>query len=199
MPTHARDRLLDAARQLFYAEGIRAVGIDRLLSVSEVGRASFYRHFASKDDLVTNVLRRESDDYMAWLHGVVENGGGDPLAVFDGLAARFICADFRGCAAINAMVEIYDVTDPAHQLAAGHKRNVTAYLDTVLEAAGHAEHDELAEQFMLLIDGANVTALRERTPAAAHRAKAMAALLLATGTGGAISTPMPVSSSHGRW
>jgi AcrR family transcriptional regulator len=197
MPTHARDRLLDAARQLFYAEGVRAVGLDRLLTVSGVGRASFYRHFASKDDLVTAVLRRESEDYLAWLHGIVEAGG--PLAIFDGLADRFARADFRGCVAINAMVEIYEVTDPAHQLAAGHKRSVTAYLDTVLEAAGFAGHDELAEQFMLLIDGANVTALRERTPAAAHRAKAVAALLLESGTGGAISTPMPVSSSHGRW
>lgn len=199
MPTHARDRLLDAARQLFYAEGVRAVGIDRLLTVSGIGRASFYRHFTSKDELVTTVLRREADDYTAWLHGVVEAGGGDPLAVFDGLAERFAAADYRGCAAINAMVEIYDVTDPAHELAAGHKRNVTAYLDTVLAAAGHAAHEELAERFMLLIDGANVTALRERTPAAARRAKEIAALLLATGTGGAISTAMPVSSSHGRW
>lgn len=199
MPTHARDRLLDAARQLFYAEGVRAVGLDRLLTVSGVGRASFYRHFASKDDLVTAVLVRESEDYLAWLHGVVEKGGGDPLAVFDGLADRFACADFRGCAAINTMVEVFDVTDPAHQLAAGLKRTITAYLDTVLEAAGHAEHHELALQFMLLMDGANVTALRERTPAAAHRAKGIAALLLATGTGRAISTPVPVSSSHGRW
>ncbi|MFC4950849.1 TetR/AcrR family transcriptional regulator [Pseudonocardia sp. GCM10023141] len=199
MPTRARERLLDAARQLFYAEGVRAVGVDRLLTVSGVGRASFYRHFASKDDLVAAVLISESEDYLAWLRSVVEAGDGDPLAVFDGLATRFTATDFRGCAALNAMVEIVEVSDPAYALAAGHKRAVIAYLDGVLDAAGHPDHAALAEQFMQLIDGANVTSMRERTTEAAQRAKSMAALLLNTGTGGAITTRLPVSSSHGRW
>lgn len=199
VPTQARERLIDTARRLFYAEGVRAVGLDRLLSESGVGRASFYRHFPGKDALVTTVLQREAEDYTAWLHGIVERAGGDPLAVFDGLAERFAAADFRGCAAINAMIEAVDATDPVHVLAAAHKQAVVAYLDGLLAAAGHAEHAALAEYFMQLIDGANVTALRERTPVAARRAKVLARALLATGIGGAEPTPMAVSSSHGRW
>ncbi|MEJ3658745.1 TetR/AcrR family transcriptional regulator [Actinomycetes bacterium KLBMP 9759] len=178
MPTHAKERLVDAARHLFYAEGIQAVGVDRLLTVSEIGRASFYRHFASKDDLVVAVITAQAEEYLQWLRGVVEDADGDPLAVFDGLAERFADEDFRGCSAINAMVEVFDPAAPAHVLAATHKRNVIAYLDEVLAAAGHTDHAELAEDFILLVDGANVTALRERTPAAAHRAKRIAAGLL---------------------
>ncbi|WP_232662454.1 TetR/AcrR family transcriptional regulator [Pseudonocardia sp. TRM90224] len=178
MPTHAKERLIDAAQQLFYAEGIRAVGVDRLLTVSEIGRASFYRHFASKDDLVVAVLTGQAEEYHRWIRGVVEDAGGDPLAVFDGLAERFADDDFRGCASINAMVEIVDPAAAGHVVAARYKRTLVDYLDEVLAAAGYADHAELAEEFILLVDGANVTALRERTPAAAHRAKKIAAGLL---------------------
>ncbi|PPK71071.1 helix-turn-helix domain-containing protein [Actinokineospora auranticolor] len=76
MPTHARERLLRAAQELFYAEGIRAVGVERLLTVSGVGRASFYRHFASKDDLVVLTIRTFSDTWLAWLSDAVATRGG---------------------------------------------------------------------------------------------------------------------------
>src|ERR1700754_2329559 len=103
MATHARERLLRTAEQLFYAEGVRAVGVERLLTVSGVGRASFYRHFASKDDLVVAVLRNYDEAWRGWLTQRVQELGGDPLAVFDALAERFASADFRGCASINTM------------------------------------------------------------------------------------------------
>ncbi len=178
MPTHARDRLLAAAGQLFYAEGIRAVGVERLLESSGVGRASFYRHFASKDDLVVAMLRGYDERYRASLREAVDAADGDPLAVFDALATRFAAADYRGCSSINTMVEIADVDHPAHRVAAEHKRAVIDYLDGVLAAGGHDNHYELAEQFMLLIDGANVSALREHSAAPARRAKAVAQTLL---------------------
>src|SRR5437660_1647306 len=98
MATRARERLLDAAEELFYAEGVRAVGVERILAESGVGRASFYRHFASKDDLVVAVLRRRDQAWRAWLAERVDALGGKPLDVFAALAERFACADFRGCA-----------------------------------------------------------------------------------------------------
>ncbi|MDA3625938.1 TetR/AcrR family transcriptional regulator [Saccharopolyspora oryzae] len=178
MATRARERLVEAAEQLFYSEGIRAVGVERLVAVSGVGRASFYRHFAGKDDLVVTMLRGYDERFRAWLAEAVEALGGGPLAVFDALAASFEAEGFRGCASINAMVEMADADSAAHQVAAEHKTKVIDYLDSLLIAAGQPRHRDLAEQFMLLFDGAIVTALRERTAEPAHRAKAIAESLL---------------------
>ncbi|WP_412538200.1 helix-turn-helix domain-containing protein [Longispora sp. K20-0274] len=181
MPTRARDRLLDTAERLFYAEGIRAVGVERILAESGVGRASLYRHFPGKDDLVLAVLRRRDAEWRQWLADAVDASGagpaGRPLAVFDALAERFARADFRGCAFINTIVEAADPDSPAHRVADEHKRAVTAYLEELLVSAGHPDR-ELAEQFTLLVDGALVTALRERSPRAAARARGIAAALL---------------------
>jgi AcrR family transcriptional regulator len=188
MATHARERLLRTAEQLFYAEGVRAVGVERLLTVSGVGRASFYRHFASKDDLIVAVLRNYDEAWRSWLTQRVEELGGDPLAVFDALAERCASADYRGCASINTMVETVDESSPAYQVALTHKRAVTDYLDGLLSSAGRPDHALLAEHFMQLIDGALVTALRERGTEPAHRARAAA---------GALLTVPPVEAAEG--
>lgn len=178
MPTRARDRLLDAAEQLFYAEGIRAVGVERLLTSSGVGRASFYRHFASKDELVATMLREYDERYRAWLADRVAALGGGPLAPFDALAERSEWTGFRGCAFTNAMAETGDPDSEIYLLAIAHKQAVIAFLDDLLATAGYAEHARLAQEFMMLLDGATATALRERSPDAALRAKAIAATLL---------------------
>ncbi|WP_406209880.1 TetR/AcrR family transcriptional regulator [Kitasatospora sp. NBC_01560] len=187
MATQARARLLSTAEDLFYAEGIRAVGVDRILSVSGVGRASFYRHFASKDDLVVAVLQGRDDRWRQWLRESVEARmlppEARPLAVFDALAQRFARQDFRGCAFINTMVEAADRESPAHHAAAAHKAAVTEYLDVLLAEAGHQDHTELAGQLVLLVDGAIVTAVREGTAEPALRARRVAAALLAAHRG----------------
>ncbi|WP_067800166.1 TetR/AcrR family transcriptional regulator [Nocardia beijingensis] len=182
MPTQAKQRLLTTAEELFYAEGIRAVGLDRLLQASGVGRASFYRHFASKDDLVVAVLEDRDRRWLDWLRESVEQTGDPaarPLAVFDALAQRFARKDFRGCAFINTMVEVADRESAAHQVADRHKRRVIEYLDELLTAAGRSDADELAAELALLVDGAIVTAVREGTPEAASRARTIAERLLA--------------------
>ncbi|MEV4395221.1 TetR family transcriptional regulator [Nonomuraea sp. NPDC049607] len=183
MPTRARERLLDAAEDLFYAEGIRAVGVERILSVSGVGRASFYRHFPSKDDLVVAVLRRRDERWRAWLAERVEALGGHALNVFDALAERFARADFRGCAFINTMIETADPDSAAHRVAAEHKERVRAYVAELIERDARPDAVELAHLFVLLVDGAIVTAVRERSIRPALRARAAAAALLATGEG----------------
>ncbi|MEU5383555.1 TetR/AcrR family transcriptional regulator [Kitasatospora cineracea] len=177
MATHARARLLDTAEALFYAEGIRAVGVERILAASGVGRASFYRHFAGKDALAVAVLTRHDRDWRDWLAARVAELGGHPLAVFDALAERFAREGFRGCAFLNTMLETADRDSPAHRVAAAHKRRVAGYLAGLLAAAGHPP--ALARQLLLLMDGATVTALREGTPAPAAEARAIAAALLA--------------------
>jgi AcrR family transcriptional regulator len=180
---HARDRLLDTAERLFYAEGIRAVGIDRILAESGVGKASLYRHFPTKDELVLAVLRRRDEEWRRWLREAVDEldvpPDRRPLAVFDALSERFARADFRGCAFINTIVEAADPESPAHAVADEHKRRLTGYLAELLGGAGHAEPQAMAARLVLLVDGAIVTALRERTPAAAEVARGIAEVLLA--------------------
>ncbi|WP_225731983.1 MULTISPECIES: TetR/AcrR family transcriptional regulator [unclassified Nocardia] len=183
MATRARQRLLDTAEELFYVEGVRAVGLERLLQESGVGRASFYRHFASKDDLVVAVLTERDQRWLAWLREAVADKTSDPvdrpLAVFDALAERFARDDFRGCAFINTMIEVADRDCAAHQVADRHKQHVAEYLAELLTAAGQPDASTLAKEFALLVDGAIVTALREGTPEAAARARAIAERLLA--------------------
>lgn len=179
MPTCARDRLLQAAEDLFYAEGIQAVGVERLLAASGVGRASFYRHFTGKDSLVSAVLRRRDEHWRAWLEGAVTAHGGGPLAVFDALAEGADDPGFRGCAFINAMAETASPHSDVYRLATEHKNRVVGFLNHLIEEAGHPRHQELAEQFALLMDGAIVTAMREQTGDPARRARKIAELLLA--------------------
>lgn len=182
MPSHARERLLVAAERLFYEEGIRAVGVERILSESGVGRASFYRHFPSKDDLVVEVLHRRDAHWRTWLADKVAASSLPTeelsLALFDGLADRFSAADFRGCAFINTMVEEADHDSPAHQVAHEHKERVISYLDGLLVQGGYRDHEPLARQLALLGDGAIVTALREGSADAAARARGIARALL---------------------
>lgn len=184
MARRARDRLLDTAERLFYAEGIRAVGIDRILAESGVGKASLYRHFPTKDELVLAVLRRRDESWRRWLEEAVAARdlppAQRPLAVFDALAERFARADYRGCAFINTIVETADPQSPAHRVADEHKRRLTDYLADLLAGAGHPDHRTLAARLVLLVDGAIVTSVRERTPAAAETARGIAEVLLAT-------------------
>jgi AcrR family transcriptional regulator len=168
MPTAARARLLATAERLFYAEGVRAVGVERLLAESGVGRASFYRHFPGKDDLVVAVLEERLARWRTDLAAAVGRRGGGVLAVFDELEAQVADPAFRGCPAINAMVEAADRGSAEHRVAADHKRALAAYLG---ELAGDAD---LGETLLLLVDGALVTALRDPSAGAARRARGVA-------------------------
>jgi AcrR family transcriptional regulator len=183
MAVKARERLMETAEDLFYAEGIRAVGVERILTESGVGRASFYRHFASKDDLVVAVLAEQDERWRTWLRETVEGyklrAVERPAAVFDALGERFDAEDFRGCAFINAMIEAADRGSTAHAVAMAHKDAVTDYLDRLLIDAGRDDHAVLAPELMMLMDGAMVTAVREGTPDAAYRAGRIARALLA--------------------
>ncbi|MFD5465717.1 TetR/AcrR family transcriptional regulator [Kitasatospora sp. NPDC127059] len=180
MAVNARARLLATAESLFYANGIRAVGVERILSESGVGRASFYRHFAGKEALVTAVLEGRDARWRAWLSERVAAYGGQPLNVFDALAERFAAQDYRGCVAINTMTEIADPSSPARRMAALHKTRVIELVEQLLCDADIPQPAVRAKQFALLMDGAIVTALREGTPEAAWRARSIAESLLAS-------------------
>ncbi|WP_026455009.1 TetR/AcrR family transcriptional regulator [Saccharomonospora iraqiensis] len=166
MAVRARERLLAAARELFYSEGVRAVGVERLLEASGVGRASFYRHFDSKDDLVAAMLDDYDVEYRTWLRTRVAELGGDPSTVFDAVAEHAEQSHFRGCAFLNTMAEIADPDDPLQARVAAHKSAVTDYLAELLTNAGVEASDHIAARWMMLLDGAVVTAgyMQDATP-----------------------------------
>jgi AcrR family transcriptional regulator len=182
MVSPLRQRVLDTADRLFYAEGIRAIGIDRLIEESGVAKASFYRFFASKDELITEWIQARDAAWRAWMAQSVAmlapEAAKRPLAVFDAMYARFRTPDFRGCAFQNTIAELAHSEHPAFIAARAHKQAVIAMLEQYIAEAGYGNAAELAVQFMQLIDGALATALREQNPEAALQAKQMARLLL---------------------
>ncbi len=183
-PSAARERILDAASAAFYARGIGAVGVDAVVAEAGVAKATLYRHFRSKDELVEAFLRRRDRRWRDWLREAVErrspDPAGRPLAVFDALGEWFASDDFRGCAFINAAAEIADPAHPARAAVQEHKRLLGEYLEELLRAAGSPEPARDAGALLLLAEGAMVTALIERDPAPAERARRAAARMLHT-------------------
>jgi AcrR family transcriptional regulator len=184
MPSQAAaDRILDTASNLFYQKGIRATGVDGIAADSGMTKMTLYACFGSKEELVRAYLTRRDQRWREWFKGAVERQShGDPsrrpLAIFDALAERFADPDFRGCAFINAMAELDD-EHPGYIAATEHKARVQDYVRALLGEAGYRDAASLAKRFMLLIDGAMVTAYRERKSDAARHARAMADSLLA--------------------
>jgi AcrR family transcriptional regulator len=128
----ARDRLLDVAGELFYREGIRAVGIDTIIARAGVAKASLYNHFKSKDELIAAWLERKDAEFSAWFVAAVERRASEPrerlLAVFDALHEWFRTSDFRGCAFLNSCAELPDPSHPARSVIVTAKRRTRDYL-----------------------------------------------------------------------
>jgi AcrR family transcriptional regulator len=178
----AKDAVLQTAERLFYAEGYRAVGVDRVIAESGVAKATFYRHFPSKDELLLAVLEGRDARLSAELERraceLTVHASERPLALFDALADWMSEPSFRGCAFLNSMIEVADPAHPVHAAAHRHKSNLARLFRRFLAEAGVARAEELAEQLVLLLDGAIVTALREGGSGAAGRARAIARLLV---------------------
>lgn len=177
-----RERILATAAELFYAQGVRATGIDLLIARSEVAKATFYKHFPTKDALIVAFLEQRDAHWRQWLQQTVErlarNPAQRPIAIFDALGERFRHADYRGCAFGNTIAELADSSHAAHAAAQHHKHAVVEYIAGLLSALPVTNRKRLATQLMLLIDGAVVTAVREGGDAAASAAKSIAAVLL---------------------
>jgi len=179
----AADRILDTASKLFYQKGIRATGVDRIAADSGMTKMTLYACFGSKEELVRAYLARRDQRWREWFKGAVQryphrDPSRRPLAIFDALAVRFADPDFRGCAFINAMAELEDREHPGYVAASEHKARVEDYVRGLLQESGYRDAGSLAKRFMLLIDGAMVTASREHRPDAARDAREIAAGLL---------------------
>jgi AcrR family transcriptional regulator len=176
----ARDRLLEAADRLFYDEGVRAVGIDRVLEQSGVAKGSLYYNFGGKDDLVRTYLHNRHEKWAARIDAALEAAVTPTdkiLAIYDALADLFAQPDFRGCAFINAAADA--PVGSAEALATKDFRSWLHDLFAALVARGsYRDPETLTSQLVLLYDGSNISAQLDHNPHAAIAAREAAASLL---------------------
>jgi len=180
----ARERLLDAADELFYEEGIHIVGIDRVIEKAGVAKASLYSTFGSKDELVRAYLTRRYERRRARIEQWV-NRYDDPrdrlLAVFDALGEFIAQPGYHGCAFANATAES-SRGSVAEQVTQEYRGWTRAMFTDLARDTGAADPATLGAQLHLLYDGVNWAARIDRDPDAAGRAKAAAGTLLAAAT-----------------
>ncbi|MCZ9342019.1 TetR/AcrR family transcriptional regulator [Streptomyces sp. TRM76130] len=180
----ARERILDAADDLFYARGVQAVGMAAIRDASGVTLRRLYQLFPSKGDLVEAYLARRDTRWLASLATHVEESAGTPherlLAVFGWLEDWFTRPGFHGCAFINVFGELSGTSPRVAAAARRHKDAFHAYLRDLASAAGAAA--EVGTQIALLAEGAMTTAAISGTAAPARQAKQVAQLLLAPET-----------------
>lgn len=164
----ARQRIVETAEQLFYAEGIRAVGIDRIIAEAGVAKMTLYNHFASKDDLILAVVRYREAKFDAmfdkWMRRHVKAGKSRLEAFFSALKDWFKSPGFRGCMFINTCVELADTKHPAAEFSAAHKVRFRDLLREILsECAGVKTAESLTPAISLLVEGAIVSAVMEQS------------------------------------
>jgi AcrR family transcriptional regulator len=182
LTSDARRRILDTADRLFYSEGVRAVGIDRIIAESGAAKMTLYSHFRSKDDLILAVLQYREQQFMSWfgqsMERHIEAGASRLAALFAALREWFETPTFRGCAFINASVELADPKHPGFLFARQQKERFQAFLARLIEETLSTAAARLAPAIAVLIEGAIVTAVIEGTPRAADVARDAAFLLL---------------------
>jgi AcrR family transcriptional regulator len=157
----ARDRILDTASELFYRDGYHAVGIDTIVERSGVAKMTLYRHFPSKDELIAAYLGRANAEFTVWLEAAMA-GARDPeaklVAAFRATAKLATSARCLGCTFQAAASEFPELDHPGHRVALEHKERILARLAGLARDARLRSPDVLAEQLLLLMDGAWVAA-----------------------------------------
>ncbi len=160
-----RERILLTAYRLFYGEGIRATGIDRVIAESSVSKVTFYRYFPSKNDLILAFLEYRHERWMEWFVDALHRHGGSMDALVPTLAEWFQDEDFRGCAFINSVGELGNVLPEVIDITRSHKQKMTNVIAELLPPSG--ERDQLAKSIALTVDGAIVLAQFDENPNAA--------------------------------
>ena len=156
-PSEARLRLVNTAIGIFYAEGIHAVGVDRILAEAKVTRATFYRHFPGKEDLVLTYLREVHKMDRGGVEAAIA-ANPSPIDALMGIASFIAGAiqapGFRGCAFLNAAAEYPDTGHPVHREIIAHRQ---WFLDTLTTLMAHVDEETAgpaARHFVMLRDGA---------------------------------------------
>jgi AcrR family transcriptional regulator len=178
----AKSRILEAAYELFSRRGIRDVGIDEVVEKARVAKATLYRHFPSKDELVVAFLARRE---QVWTLGFVElearrRGAGPEerlLAIFDAFDEWFRRDDFEACSFVNVLLEL-GADHPAGKASVDHLENIRSVVRALAEEAGIQDVDSFARSWHILMKGSIISAA-EGDREAARRAQSMARRLIA--------------------
>ena len=177
----ARERILDTAYELFSRRGVRDVGIDEVIERAGVAKATLYRHFPSKDDLVIAFLeRREQRWTLAWVEAEARRRGTTPeeqlLAIFELFDEWFHRDDFEACSFINVLLEM-GPAHPAGQASLRHLASIRSVVARLAEEAALRDPESFARSWHILMKGSIVSAA-EGDAEAAKRARSMASLLI---------------------
>jgi AcrR family transcriptional regulator len=177
----ARERILATAYELFSRRGIRAVGVDEVIERAGVAKATLYRHFPSKDDLVMAFLERREERWtLAWVEAEAKRRGTTPedqlLAIFELFDEWFHREDFEACSFINVLLEM----GPEHRVGRAsvrHLASIRSIVGHLAEEAGFRDPASFAHSWHILMKG-SIVAAAEGDTEAAKRARSMARLLI---------------------
>ncbi len=176
----ARERLLAAANELFYAEGVHTVGIDRIIERAGVAKASLYNTFGSKDQLIVAYLETRRERNRARIEKAVARYE-DPrerlLAVFEAAAEIIADPSFRGCAFVNASAEAPPDCE-IEKTATEYRRWLRSLMVDLARAAGVRDAESFSRRMRLLFDGAMLSARLDREAGAAEAARAVVEIML---------------------
>ncbi|MDT0466878.1 TetR/AcrR family transcriptional regulator [Streptomyces gibsoniae] len=183
--TKSEERILAAAADLFYANGLRGVGIDQVIEASGVAKSTLYAHFRTKEQLVAEYLRRTDDSWMAQMQSAAERAGDDAreqlVGLFDALTAAFDRHGFFGCPFVSAAVEA-EAGSEALAITLRHTERRQAWLTEVSVEAGAEAPESLARHIGLLVDGALTSGRLLQDRAVVDEAKAAARRAVASHT-----------------
>jgi AcrR family transcriptional regulator len=182
LPDSGRERVRQAAYELFSRDGVRAVGVDAVIARAGTAKMTLYRNFPSKNDLILDFLRRREQRWTReWLMAESRRRGETArdqlLAIFDVFAEWFAHPEFEGCSFLTAMIEVSDRDHPVRQAAVGHLANIRGYIESLAADAGIRDTDSFARKWHILMKG-SIMAAHEGDTAAAARAREVAELLL---------------------
>jgi len=157
----AADRIRETARELFYSQGIRAVGVDEIVRSAGVTKPSLYRAYPSKDALAAEFVSQWGEGFTRRFEAAIAEHAGDPragvLAFFKRLGERTEAKGYRGCAVSNCAVEYPEAGHPGRAVALTHKAAVRARFRELAREMGARKPNQLGDGLMLLMEGAFLT------------------------------------------
>lgn len=178
-----RERVLQCASDLFYREGVRAVGVDLIVERAGVAKTSLYRYFPTKDDLIAAFLKREDLDFWSHWDAAVARGAGDPHRELGEqlkwIAERLRRENYRGCPQLNVAAEFPDPHHPARRVATAHKTELCRRFTEMARRLRARAPERLGLELAMLINGAFVSSAIVPPDEALHVLESSTAALLA--------------------
>jgi AcrR family transcriptional regulator len=153
----AKGRILDTANELFYEDGIRNVGVDRIIAASAVTKATFYKHYRAKDNLIVEYITSRHERARAEIEAIIATAPDSATALqefVNAIVAEIAIPGFRGCPFINAAAEFPESDHPVRQVVTAHREWYVETLAQLLREMGHPVPGDAADELLLARDGA---------------------------------------------